>query len=197
MYQDKYHRLINSDIWSNFISKYRELQQAYQKEFSTKVNMKVFDYIDGGEKIVEMTPFDSVRYHKMHLQAGFLAVEPSSGNVKAWVGGVRHKYFKYDHATMRRSVGSTMKPFVYTQAMAVANILPCQEFDDIQYTISPGDPGFDLVEEWSPANATEEFTGNKYNLFHGLLYSEHYHRQTAQRNGYGNSCQRPASSSGH
>jgi len=172
VYQDKYHRLINSDIWSNFISKYKELQQAYQKEFSTKVNMKVFDYIDGGEKIVEMTPFDSVRYHKMHLQAGFLAVEPSSGNVKAWVGGVSHKYFKYDHATMRRSVGSTMKPFVYTQAMAVANILPCQEFDDIQYTISPGDPGFDLVEEWSPANATEEFTGNKYNLFHGLLYSK-------------------------
>lgn len=172
VYQDKYHRLINSDIWSNFISKYKELQQVYQKEFSTKVNMKVFDYIDGGEKIVEMTPFDSVRYHKMHLQAGFLAVEPSSGNVKAWVGGVNHKYFKYDHATMRRSVGSTMKPFVYTQAMAVANILPCQEFDDIQYTISPGDPGFDLVEEWSPANATEEFTGNKYNLFHGLLYSK-------------------------
>lgn len=172
VYQDKYHRLINSDIWSNFISKYKELQQAYQKEFSTKVNMKVFDYIDGGEKIVEMTPFDSVRYHKMHLQAGFLAVEPSSGNVKAWVGGVNHKYFKYDHATMRRSVGSTMKPFVYTQAMAVANILPCQEFDDIQYTISPGDPGFDLIEEWSPANATEEFTGNKYNLFHGLLYSK-------------------------
>lgn len=172
VYQDKYHRLINSDIWANFISKYKELQQVYQKEFSTKVNMKVFDYIDGGEKIVEMTPFDSIRYHKMHLQAGFLAVEPSSGNVKAWVGGVNHKYFKYDHATMRRSVGSTMKPFVYTQAMAVANILPCQEFDDIQYTISPGDPGFDLIEEWSPANATEEFTGNKYNLFHGLLYSK-------------------------
>ena len=172
VYQDKYHRLINSDIWSNFISKYKELQQAYQKEFSTKVKMKVFDYKAGGEKVVEMTPFDSVRYHKMHLQAGFLAVEPSSGNVKAWVGGVNHKYFKYDHATMRRSVGSTMKPFVYTQAMAVANILPCQEFDDIQYTISPGDPGFDLIEEWSPANATEEFTGNKYNLFHGLLYSK-------------------------
>ncbi|MBK7808549.1 MAG: hypothetical protein IPJ51_20015 [Saprospiraceae bacterium] len=106
----------------------------------------------------------------MHLQAGFLAVEPSSGNVKAWVGGVSHKYFKYDHATMRRSVGSTMKPFVYTQAMAVANILPCQEFDDIQYTISPGDPGFDLVEEWSPANATEEFTGNKYNLFTAFIF---------------------------
>ena len=65
-----------------------------------------------------------------------------------------------------------MKPFVYTQAMAVANILPCQEFDDIQYTITPEDTGFDLIEEWSPANASEEFTGNKYNLFHGLLYSK-------------------------
>ncbi len=172
VYQDKYHRLVNSEIWSEFVKKYTELQKAYQKEFTTKVKMKVFDYTDGGEKVVEMTPFDSVRYHKMHLQAGFLAVEPSTGNVKAWVGGVNHKYFKYDHVTMRRSVGSTMKPFVYTQAMAVANILPCQEFDDIQYTITPEDTGFDLIEEWSPANASEEFTGNKYNLFHGLLYSK-------------------------
>lgn len=172
VYQDRYNRLINNELWPALIKKYAELQEAYHKEFSTKVMMKVFDYVTGEEKEVEMTPYDSVRYHKMHLQAGFLAVEPATGHVKAWVGGVNHKYFKYDHATMRRSVGSTMKPFVYTQAMAVANISPCQEFDDIQYTISPGDGSFDMIESWSPANATNEFTGNKYNLFHGLLYSK-------------------------
>ncbi len=171
-YTDKYQRLSASDMWPGIIKKYNELQDIFRKEFDTPVKMKVFDYNSGGEKEAEMTPLDSVRWHKMHLQAGMLAVEPATGHVKAWVGGQNHKYFKYDHATMRRSVGSTMKPFVYTQAMAVANIAPCEEFDDIQYTIAPGDAGFDLIEEWSPANATEEFTGNKYNLFHGLLYSK-------------------------
>lgn len=73
---------------------------------------------------------------------------------------------------MRRAVGSTIKPFVYTQAMAVQGISPCQTFDDIQYTISPGDANFEVNKEWSPANANELFTGNKYNLFHGLLYSK-------------------------
>jgi len=169
--QDKYHRLINGELWPEIIAQYKKLQDAYKAVFFKPIKMKVFDYATG-EKEVEMTPYDSVRYHKMHLQAGMLAVEPSTGFVKAWVGGVNHTYFKYDHVTMRRSVGSTIKPFVYTQAMAVANISPCQEFDDIQYTIAPGDPGFDMVEEWSPVNADEEFSGAKYNLFQGLLYSK-------------------------
>jgi len=170
--QDRYHRLLNSDIWKPLVSAYDRLQIAYQKEFSTPIQMKIFDYENGGEKEVEMSPFDSVRYHKMIMQAGFLVLESNTGHIKAWVGGVDHKYFKYDHATMRRSVGSTMKPFVYTQAIAVQGISPCQEFDDIQYTIAPGDAGFEVNQEWSPANANEEFTGNKYNLFHGLLYSK-------------------------
>ncbi len=172
VHQDKYHRLIHGELWEEISSTFKKLGEAYKKEFYTPVKMKVFDYSESGEKEVEMTPYDSVRYHKMILQAGFMATDPSTGFVKAWVGGVDHKYFKYDHATMRRSVGSTIKPFVYTQAMAVANIAPCQEFDDIQYTISAGDAGFQVNQEWSPANATEEFTGNKYNLFHGLLYSK-------------------------
>ena len=171
-YQDRYQRLVSGDLWPRVMKEFDGLQEVFRKEFDTPVKMKIFDYNEGGEKEVEMSPRDSVRWHKMHLQAGMLAVEPATGHVKAWVGGLSHKYFKYDHATMRRSVGSTMKPFVYTQAMAVANIAPCEEYDDIQYTIAPGDAGFDLVEEWSPANATEEFTGNKYNLFHGLLYSK-------------------------
>jgi penicillin-binding protein 1A len=171
VYQDKYHRLINNDIWPDFILKYKVLQKDFKKEFATSIKMKVFDY-ENGEKEVEMTPYDSVRYHKMHLQAGMLAVEPNTGYVKAWVGGINHKYFKYDHVSMRRSVGSTIKPFVYTQAMAVANISPCDQYEDIQYTISPADSGFDMVEEWSPANAEEKFTKRKYNLFEGLAESK-------------------------
>ncbi len=170
--QDRYHRLLNSDLWQPLVTAYDKLQEVYQKEFSTPIKMKIFDYEKGGEKEVEMSPFDSVRYHKMIMQAGFLVLESNTGHIKSWVGGIDHKYFKFDHATMRRSVGSTMKPFVYTQAIAVQGISPCQEFDDIQYTIAPGDAGFEVNQEWSPANANEEFTGNKYNLFHGLLYSK-------------------------
>ncbi len=170
--QDRYHRLLNSDLWQPLVTSYDKLQEVYQKEFSTPIKMKIFDYEKGGEKEVEMSPFDSVRYHKMIMQAGFLVLESNTGHIKSWVGGIDHKYFKFDHATMRRSVGSTMKPFVYTQAIAVQGISPCQEFDDIQYTIAPGDAGFEVNQEWSPANANEEFTGNKYNLFHGLLYSK-------------------------
>ncbi len=171
-YQDQYHKLINSEDWRNIVSDYAILQKAFKEEFSKPIKMKVFDYSDAGEKEIELSPLDSVRFHKMHLQSGFLVVEPQSGHVKAWVGGPNHKYFKFDHVTMRRSVGSTMKPFVYTQAMAVANIAPCDEFEDIQYSISPSDLGFNVDKEWSPANADEKFTGNKYNLFHGLLYSK-------------------------
>lgn len=171
VYQDKYHRLINQENWQQIVSSYHELQKEFKKEFFVPIKMKVFDY-ELGEKEVEMSPYDSVRYHKMHLQAGLLAVEPNTGHVKAWVGGINHKYFKYDHASMRRSVGSTIKPFVYLQAMAVANIAPCDEYEDIQYTISPGDAGFDMAEEWSPANAEEKFSRRKFDLFEGLKESK-------------------------
>lgn len=167
-----YQAILEDNVWDDISKQYHILQKEFKREFSTPVKMKVFDFSEAGEKEVEMSPMDSVRYHKMHLQSGFLVIEPSTGHVKAWVGGSNHKYFKFDHVTMRRSVGSTMKPFVYTQAMAVANISPCEEFDDIQYTIAPGDAGFNVDKEWSPANADNRFTGNKYNLFHGLLYSK-------------------------
>jgi len=171
-YANDYINLMQSPKFEKLYGKYLELQAEFEKIAKKPIKMMIFDYSKAGEKEVEMSPYDSVRYHRMHLQAGFLAVDPSTGHVKAWVGGINHKYFKYDHTTMRRSVGSTMKPFVYTQAIAVQGISPCQEFDDIQYTIAPSDPGFEVDKEWSPANANEEFTGNKYNLFHGLLYSK-------------------------
>ena len=87
-----------------------------------------------------MSPMDSTKYNAMFLQNAVLAIDPSNGYVKAWVGGINHKHFKFDHVTSRRSVGSTMKPFVYTAAMAFWGIMPCQEFEDIQYTIAPAMP---------------------------------------------------------
>ena len=150
---------------------YEQLQKAFHEAFSQKVKMKVFDYVLG-EKDTLMSPMDSTRYSAMFLQNAVLAINPRNGHVKAWVGGIDHKHFKYDHVTSRRAVGSTMKPFVYTAAMAFGGIMPCQEYEDIQYTIAPGDANFNVDKEWTPNNATEEFTGNMYNLYHGLVYSK-------------------------
>ncbi len=170
-YQGDYKNLIKTDDWENLKSQWIKLVDQYKSDFNKQVPMKVFDY-EKGEIDTLMTPIDSVRFHNMHLQGSMMSVDPSTGYIKAWVGGIDHSYFKYDHVNSRRAVGSTIKPFVYTTAIALQGILPCQTFDDIQYTIAPGDANFNLLDEWSPANADGKFTGNKYNLYHGLLYSK-------------------------
>lgn len=169
--KSSYQKLISSNKWELYKKAYEEHEADFLKTFDTPVKMMIYDH-ELGEKEVEMSPRDSVKYHNMMLQNGTLAVDPKTGYIKAWVGGVNHKYFKYDHTTTRRSVGSTLKPFVYTAAMAFGGIKPCQTFDDIQYTIAPGDANFYVDKEWSPANANGKFSGNKYNLYHGLLYSK-------------------------
>ncbi len=171
-HQEKYEKLLQSNDWTKLETSFDLLKKEYDSEFNKPIMMKVFAYNDEGEKEIEMSPIDSVKYHNQHLQSGLLAVDPHTGYIKAWVGGADHKYFKYDHVTSTRSVGSTIKPFVYTAAIALQGISPCQTYDDIQYTIAPGDANFQVDKEWSPANANGEFTGNKYNLYHGLLYSK-------------------------
>lgn len=108
----------------------------------------------------------------MILQCGSIGVEPGSGKVKFWVGGADHRYFKYDHILSRRQVGSTFKPFVYSSAIALQGLSPCQEYVDQQYTIPAHDPNFGLPEPWSPANADGKFLEEPFNLYHGLLYSK-------------------------
>lgn len=149
---------------------YSQLNVAFKHQFSIKQKLKVFDY--AGEKEIEMTPLDSVKYMASFLQNSMIAIDPGSGYIKAWVGGVDHKYFKYDHVTSRRAVGSVMKPFVFITAMLRKGIKPCDTFFDVPYTINPGESGFNLYEPWTPNNATEKFTTNPYNLYHGLVYSK-------------------------
>jgi penicillin-binding protein 1A len=166
-------------LYKNFkaTKEYEKIRQAHKsfkevvmKEFSTPVDLVIFD--NDKEKHVTMSPLDSIRHSAMHLQNAITAIDPRNGHVKTWVGGLNYDYYKYDHVTSRRSVGSTMKPFVYTAAMVTKGIKPCQEYQDIQYTISPGDANFHLDEVWKPNNSTETFTTNMYNLYHGLLYSK-------------------------
>lgn len=166
-----YKKLLKDEQWAVLKKQWVELLRAYEKEFNEEVTMVVFDH-EEGEKEVTMTPRDSVRYHNQHLQAGLLAVDPHSGYIKAWVGGIDHKYFKYDHVNSRRLVGSTIKPFVYATAISLQGLSPCQKFQDIQYSITPGEAAFDVIEPWSPVNADGRFSHNYYNLYQGLLYSK-------------------------
>ena len=167
--RDKYRKVVTSDAakaqWSAF-------QSALKKSMKEKVEAEVFAYNEEGYETKTMTRMDSLLYHLRHLQGGLLSVDPANGHIKAWVGGADHRYFKFDHVTTRRQVGSTIKPFVYATAIGVQGISPCQEFSDRQYTIAPGDASFQVDAEWSPSNANGLFTENMYNLYQGLLYSK-------------------------
>lgn len=167
----KFKDLLTTENWKIVKESYLKLQEEFEREFSQKIELEVFDHRLGKKKM-NMTPLDSVMYHLQHLQGGLLAVEPKSGEVRAWVGGLNFNYFKYDHCTAYRQVGSTIKPFIYATAMQTMGIKPCQTFMDMPYTIKAGEAQFKNTEEWKPNNSTENFTYNPYNLYQALLYSK-------------------------
>lgn len=100
--------------------------EAIKKSFFVPVKMKIFSWRgnDKHEKDTVMTPFDSIKYHKQLLQTSFVAMDPRTGEVKCWVGGINFKWFKYDHVTANRQVGSTFKPLLYTLAVTDAGYTP-------------------------------------------------------------------------
>ncbi|MEZ5046019.1 MAG: transglycosylase domain-containing protein [Chitinophagaceae bacterium] len=102
-------------------------EDEIMKSFNTKTKMKVFSWNSKKEKDTTITPIDSIKYMKGFVQSGFMAMDPATGEVKAWVGGINHKYFQYDHVNIntKRQVGSTIKPLLY--CLAVDNgYSPCQ-----------------------------------------------------------------------
>ena len=94
------------------------------KTFYIPVKMKVFAWNAKRELDTFMTPYDSIKYHKQILQTSFAAMDPHTGEVKCWVGGIDFKWFKFDHVTAKRQVGSTFKPFIYTLAVEEAGYTP-------------------------------------------------------------------------
>ncbi len=99
-------------------------EEDIKKTFYVPVKMKVFAWNAKRVKDTVMTPFDSIKYHKQILQTNFAAMDPRSGEVKCWVGGIDFKWFKFDHVTQLRQVGSTFKPFIYTLAIDEAGYTP-------------------------------------------------------------------------
>ena len=114
-----------TDRWKNLKKEDME-DAAIRKTFDEPLPMRVFAWNKNRFIDTVMTPYDSLKYHKQTLQTGFLAVDPFTGEVKAWVGGVDFKTFKYDHVNIntKRQVGSTIKPLLYSLAIEEAGFTP-------------------------------------------------------------------------
>ena len=124
--------------------------------FDKKASMKVFTW--KGERDTIMTPKDSILYYKHFLQTGLVAMEPQTGHIKAWVGGINQKYFQYDHAGVgARQVGSTFKPFVYATAIEQLGMSPCDSIFDSPHTIPRGKWG--NGQSWTPKNSGGGYRG--------------------------------------
>ena len=112
--------------------------------------MRVFSW--KGDIDTIMKPIDSMRYYKSFLHQGMMSMNPQTGHVKAWVGGIDYKHFQYDHVkTGKRQIGSTFKPLVYATAIDQLHVSPCDEFSDTPYCIEANKHG--NPEEWCPKNA--------------------------------------------
>lgn len=154
--------------------RYRSLKNAglskeqIVAEFKKPVAMTVYSL--RGDIDTTMSPWDSIRYYKSFLHTGFVSIEPTTGYVKAWVGGVNHRHFKFDHAKVgRRQVGSTFKPFVYAMAIQ-EGYSPCYQVPNVRTCIEiPDQPA------WCPDNSDgDKGTGKMVTLRYALAGSINY-----------------------
>ncbi len=142
--------------------RYRNLKRqglsadSIERIFNTPVQMSVFAW--EGDIDTVMSPMDSIRYYKHFYQSGMMSVEPQTGFVKAWVGGINYEHFKYDHVKQgRRQVGSTFKPFVYSTAIKQKHYSPCFEVPNVRTCIEKGK--FGILKDWCPENSDNEYGG--------------------------------------
>jgi len=155
--------------------RYRVLSEAgydsaqIRREFDKPTPMTVFDWDSPNHELdTVMSPMDSILHYKYYLRAGFMAMDPQSGHVRAYVGGIDYRHFKYDHVSVaKRQVGSTFKPFVYTLGMATQQYSPCYEIPNIPYTIQMPDP----QPSYTPQYSSSRLDGGMVSLKQGLALS--------------------------
>ncbi len=136
--------------------------------FYKKKKMRVFSW--KGEIDTIMTPLDSMRYYKKFFRAGLLSLEPQTGHIKAWVGGINHKYFKYDAVKQqKRQVGSTFKPFLYATAIDQLKMSPCETLPDAYFCVPKGRYG--NLQDWCPKNSNGKYSGEDMSLRKALANS--------------------------
>lgn len=149
-------------------------KEEIEKDFGTPIPMKVFSW--NGEIDTVMSPLDSVTYYKHFLQMGMMAMEPHTGNILVWVGGIDHHHFKYDHVNVnsKRQVGSTFKPFVYLSGLE-AGYPPCTRAPNIPVVFDNIVTGYDskgkpIFETWDARNSDGKY-GGEMTLMQGLATS--------------------------
>ena len=124
--------------------------------FQVEVPMTIFSW--KGDIDTIMKPIDSIRYYKHFMQVGMMSMEPQTGHVKAWVGGINYKHFQYDHVKQgKRQIGSTFKPFLYATAIDQLKLSPCDSLPDALYCIEPNKYG--NHESWCPTNSSNKYGG--------------------------------------
>jgi penicillin-binding protein 1A len=145
----------NSERW-RVLKELGKSDDEIKASFKVKTKMRVFTW--DGEKDTIMKPIDSIRYYKHFLQAGLMSMEPQTGHVKAWVGGINYKYFQYDHVGQgARQVGSTFKPFVYATAIEQLGMSPCDQMIDGPFLMRRGK--HHLTSNWEPRNSDGKYRG--------------------------------------
>ncbi len=146
-------------------------EKEIEATFHEKTDMTVFDWnSDSYDKDTIMTPMDSIRYYKTFLRTAMMSMEPQTGHVKAWVGGIDYKHFKYDNVIQgSRQAGSLFKPFVYAAAIDQLRYSPCYTLPDNQYCIEPGKHGNMLA--WCPKNSDGKYSGEDMTLKNALANS--------------------------
>jgi penicillin-binding protein 1A len=164
---DKYYlqAMKNSDRYRSLKSEGLS-EKDIKANFKEKTNMRVFTW--AGDKDTIMSPWDSLRYYKHFLNTGMVSIEPQTGHIKVYVGGINYKHFKFDNAKLaRRQVGSTFKPFVYTAAMRDSELSPCYELENSPVT-------FEDFDNWTPKNSNEDREGESVTLKWALANSVNF-----------------------
>jgi penicillin-binding protein 1A len=152
-----------SDRWKN-LEEDGLSEKEIRASFDVKVPMKVFSWNAKREKDTVMSPIDSIKYHLQMEQAGFMAMDPVTGEVRAWVGGIHFKTYKNDHVNLKtkRQVGSTIKPLLYTQAMEERGFTPETECENVAQNFGGG--------AWVPAS--KRCGGGIISMANALAYSK-------------------------
>lgn len=152
---------------SRYMEVWKPFDDTMQVVFDQPIPMQIFTW--EGPKDTIMSPRDSVVHHKWYLRAGMMSIDPKTGYIKAWVGGIDYKFFQYDQVRGTRQVGSTFKPFVY--ATAIENgVSPCERILNENVTFPKGMYG--LEQAWMPKNAAaDNLDGEKVSLKMALANS--------------------------
>ena len=144
-----------SERWRKMRNSGKSEEEMFDS-FQVEVPMTIFSW--KGDIDTIMKPIDSIRYYKHFMQVGMMSMEPQTGHVKAWVGGINYRHFQYDHVKQgKRQIGSTFKPFLYATAIDQLKLSPCDSLPDAIYCIEPNKYG--NPEPWCPTNSSDKYGG--------------------------------------